>query len=73
MDAIVYYDILVFNETGATSLKRYSKRFTNIIFEFREICVASGTDYNPNKKTSLYKTLKYFNRFQKTRKIFMNG
>ena len=42
--------------------------------EFREICVVSGTDYNAhnNNNTSLFKTLKYFNKFKKdeTKKDF---
>jgi flap endonuclease-1 len=32
--------------------------------EFKEICVLSGTDYNSNDKTNLFKTLEYFELFK---------
>ena len=32
--------------------------------EFKEICVLSGTDYNSNDKTNLFKTLEYFKLFK---------
>lgn len=73
MDMFVYgctrvlrYFSLVNNTAILYNLKDILKDLELSIFDFREICVASGTDYNPNKKTSLYKTLKYFNKFKKS-------
>ena len=46
--------------------------------EFREICILSGTDYNmysnvsDTKKPCLDKTLKYFKKYNKTRKSLLN-
>ena len=34
--------------------------------DFRNICIVSGTDYNMNKDTSLFKTLKLFNKYKQT-------
>lgn len=74
MDMFVYgcnrvlrYFSLVNNTVILYNLKEILKDLQLSLFDFREICVASGTDYNPNKKTSLYKTLKYFNKFKKTK------
>lgn len=34
--------------------------------DFRNICIVSGTDYNINKNTSLFKTLKLFNKYKQS-------
>ena len=73
MDMFVYgcnrvlrYLSLVNHNAIIYDLKEILKELDINLFEFREICVASGTDYNPNKKICLFKTLKYFNKFKKT-------
>ena len=74
MDMFVYgcnrvlrYFSLINESVVLYNLKEILKDLELTIFDFREICVASGTDYNPNKKSSLYKTIKYFNKFKKTK------
>jgi len=63
---VIRYFSLVNHTIIEYNLKEILKELQLSIFEFREICVASGTDYNRNKKICLFKTFKYFNKFKKT-------
>lgn len=58
--SLVNHTVILYN------LDNILKELNLTLYEFREICVASGTDYNIDKKTSLYKTLKYFDKFKKS-------
>ena len=76
MDMFVYGCSRVLRYLSLTSRTVFMYNFKGILKEldltkeeFREICVVSGTDYNSQTSTSnsLYVTLKYFNKFKKSK------